>query len=39
MLTTIFVAPKLRLNPAFDLKCFWANDCAAIGNSRPIGID
>src|ERR1051326_8417997 len=39
MLTTISVASKLRLNPAFDLKCFWTNNCAAISNSRPISID
>jgi hypothetical protein len=38
MLAIVPITPKFRLNTAFDLKCFWANDNAAIRNSRPIGV-
>src|SRR5438552_2075755 len=38
MLPTISTTAKLLLNAALDLKLFCADDCAPIGNSRPIRI-
>src|SRR5882724_2578821 len=38
MLSTISTTAKLLLNAALDLKCFCANDGAAIGNSRTVRI-
>jgi hypothetical protein len=39
MFSSLSITTKLEMSAALDLKCFRADDVAAIGDSRTVRID